>query len=218
MHCVVSSTTDPGDIDPGLVAHQQDMIARCPYLGPSVRCGLTVWSAYHAVPGEQAALFAAVVEHAEALRADRRSAGALACRNIAVLGPENQETARRLLQWPAWLARNLYAPVRVMAGRFWTGVELTDSKGEAMLPPPVAFFSLRTAIPGKEGLFLSAKVPHVMEVLAHAPPDDGRDVLRSELGRPVADPAAVYQELKSRFPVRALPAATVREAPCSVAR
>ncbi|MEY9212689.1 hypothetical protein NI17_004440 [Thermobifida halotolerans] len=166
MRCVVSATTDPTDIHPGMAAHQQDMIARCPYLGPSVRRGLTLWSAYQAAPGKQADLFAALLGHAEELRAARRSTGMLACRNIAVLGPKDQEEARRLLQWPAWLARNLYAPVRLMMGRFWTGVERTDSRGEAMLPPPVAFFSLRMAVPGRDGLFLAEKAPHLMEVLA----------------------------------------------------
>ncbi|MDA8369870.1 MAG: hypothetical protein M0026_08355 [Nocardiopsaceae bacterium] len=203
MHCAVSTTTDPAEIHPGLVAHQQDMIDRCPYLAPSVERGLTTWSAYQAVPGEQAALFAVLVEHAEALRADRRTAGTLACRNIAVLGPTSQDQARRLLQWPAWLARNLYAPVRLMVGRFWRDVELTDSKGEAMLPPPVSFFSLRTAIPSRDGLFLAEKVPRIMDVVAHAPPDDGRDVFHAALGHSVTDPSAMYHVLKERFPVPA---------------
>ncbi len=207
MHCVVSATADPAEIHPGLVAHQQDMIARCPYLGPSVQRGLTLWSAYQAAPGEQADLFAMLLGHAEELRVARRSTGILACRNIAVLGPKDQEEARRRLQWPAWVARHLYAPVRLMVGRFWTGVELTDSRGRAMLPPPVAFFSLRTAIPSRDGLFLAEKVPQVMEVLAQAPPDDGRDVLRSVLGHEVADPAAVYHHLKARFPVPDTPRA-----------
>jgi hypothetical protein len=198
-----SGTTNPDDIHPGLTAHQRDMVSRCPYLGPSVERGLTVWSAVEAGPGDEADLFAALVESAELLRRDRRELGPLACRNIAVLGPGDEGRARHLMQWPAWLARNLYAPVQLMVGRFWTGVRLTDSKGEAMMPPPVSFFSLRNAIPSKEGTFLAAKVPDILDVLAAGPGDDGRNVFTEPLGRdvPTTDAASVYADLVRRFPV-----------------
>ncbi|MCK9869378.1 hypothetical protein MRI28_06870 [Nocardiopsis dassonvillei] len=198
-----SGTTSPDDIHPGLTAHQRDMVSRCPYLGPSVEKGLTVWSAVEAGPGDEAGLFAALVESAELLRRDRRELGPLACRNIAVLGPGDEGRARQLMQWPAWLARNLYAPVQLMVGRFWTGVRLTDSKGEAMMPPPVSFFSLRNAIPSKEGTFLAAKVPEILDVLAAGPGDDGRNVFTEPLGRAVAttDAASVYADLVRCFPV-----------------
>ncbi|MBB6170063.1 hypothetical protein HNR23_000123 [Nocardiopsis mwathae] len=196
----ITATTDPAAVHPGLAEHQNDMIRRCPYLRPSVDRGLTVWSAYDAETGDQPELFALLVESAEGLRAARRESGPLACRNIAILGPEDSDSARKLLQWPAWLARNLYAPVQLMVGRFWTGVELVDSKGQAMMPPPVAFFSLRNAIPSKDGLFLAEKLPDIMAILEQGPGDDGRDVFTEPLGQPVDDPASVYTELKALFP------------------
>ncbi|CAM3631824.1 hypothetical protein GCM10009799_25790 [Nocardiopsis rhodophaea] len=196
----ITATTDPAAVHPGLAEHQSDMIRRCPYLGPSVDRGLTVWSAYDAEPGDQPGLFALLVETAEELRTARRESGPLACRNIAILDPEDSESARKIMQWPAWLARNLYAPVQLMVGRFWTGVELDDSKGRAMMPPPVSFFSLRNAIPSKDGLFLSEKLPEIMAILEQGPGDDGRDVFAEPLGRRVDDPASVYRELKGLFP------------------
>ncbi|MCY9784143.1 hypothetical protein KIK06_09580 [Nocardiopsis sp. EMB25] len=198
-----TGTTNPGDIHPGLAEHQRDMIRRCPYLGPSVDKGLTTWTAVEAQPGDEADLFATLVDTAELLRRERRGSGPLACRNVAVLGPDDEGSARRLMQWPAWVARNLYAPVQLMIGRFWIGVRLTDSKGEPMTPPPVSFFSLRNAIPSKEGTFLAAKVPEILDVLATGPGDDGRDVFAEHFGRPVpaTEAASVYADLVRVFPV-----------------
>lgn len=42
---LVPPTIDPAVVHPALVDHQADMVRRCPYLGPSVQRGLTVWSA-----------------------------------------------------------------------------------------------------------------------------------------------------------------------------
>ena len=193
-------TTDPADIGPQLAEHQTDMISRCPYLGPSVERGLTSWSAYRAEPGDQADLLALLVANAEEFRADRRVRGPLVCRNIAISGPSSITEAQRLLDWPAWFARNLYAPVQMMVGRFWIGVQLDDSKGSAMMPPPVSFFTMRHAIPNRDGLFLEAKLPQIMAILAEGPGDDGRDVFREPLGRAVETPATVYQELATVFP------------------
>lgn len=204
---LVPPTTDPVAVHPALAAHQTDMIRRCPYLGPSVQQGMTEWSAYRAEPGDQPNLFALLVHYAEELRIARREIGPLVCRNIALIGPADLDTARRLMDWPAWLARNLYAPVQLMVGRFWIGVRLNDSKGTPMMPPPVSFFSLRAAIPHRDGLFLAAKLPDLMAVLATSPGDDGRNVFIQPLGRPVDDPASVYPELVTAFPnPRATPA------------
>lgn len=197
---LVGPTTDPAAIHPALVDHQADMIRRCPYLGPSVERGLTIWSAYHAEPTDKADLFALLVRSAEELRQARRVSGPLVCRNIALFGPSDIEAAQRIMDWPAWLARNLYAPVQMMIGRFWTGVELDDSSGVAMMPPPVSFFSMRHAIPIKEGLFLSEKLPEIMAILETGPGDDGRDVFLQPLGHPVDEPASVYRDLVALFP------------------
>ncbi|MGH3852190.1 MAG: hypothetical protein ACRDR6_01555 [Pseudonocardiaceae bacterium] len=197
---VVPPTTDPAAVHPALVDHQADMIRRCPYLGPSVQRGLTVWAAYAADPGDQPDLFALLVRWAEELRTARREAGPLVCRNIAIVGPTDGGAARRLMDWPAWLARNLYAPVQMMVGRFWVGMQRADSKGEPMMPPPVSFFSLRPAVPCRDGLFLSAKLPGVMAILEASTGDDGRDVFAQPLSRRVDDPASVYTELVAAFP------------------
>jgi hypothetical protein len=200
LRLMVDATTDPADIHADMLAHQQDMIRRCPYLGPSVERGLTVWSSYDAEPGDSADLFAMLVTSAERLRQDRREHGPLVCKNLAIFGPTDISSAQRLLDWPAWLARNLYAPVQMMVGRFWTGAQLDDSKGEAMMPPPVSFFSMRHSIPSKDGLFLSAKLPEIMAILETGPGDDGRDVFAAPFGRRVDNPASVYHELAKVFP------------------
>lgn len=199
----VPPTTDPAAVHPALTDHQADMIRRCPYLGPSVQRGLTVWSAYAADPGDQPDLFALLVQWAEELRMARREDGPLVCRNIAIIGPPDLDAARRLMDRPAWLARNLYAPVQVMVGRFWVGVQRTDSKGEPMMPPPVSFFTMRPAVPHREGLFLSAKLPDLMATLNSSTGDDGRDVFAQRVGRPVDDPASVYTDLVTSFPTPA---------------
>ncbi|MGH3550949.1 MAG: hypothetical protein ACRDQU_23080 [Pseudonocardiaceae bacterium] len=104
------------------------------------------------------------------------------------------------MDWPAWLARNLYAPVQMMVGRFWVGMRRADSKGKPMTPPPVSFFSVRPAVPHRDGLFLSTKLPGIMAILEASTVDDGRDVFAQPLSRRVDDPASVYTELVAAFP------------------
>jgi hypothetical protein len=198
---LASSTPDPATIHAGLAHHQEDMIRRCPYLGPSVERGLTQWSAWEAEsPADGAALFAMLVDNAEGLREDRRRDGPLVCRNIVLFGPTDQESARAFMDWPAWIARNLYAPVQMMVGRFWIGLKRNDSKGSQMMTPPVSFFTMRHSIASKDGLFLAEKVPGIMAILEKGPRDDGRDVFAGPLGRKFSDPAAVYRELAGVFP------------------
>lgn len=107
----VETTTDPARVHPDLPAHQAEMIRRCPYLGPSVRRGLTVWSAVEAEPGDEPDLFGLLIEHGEQVRAKRRTHGPLVCHNVALFGPTDDQAAKRLMERPVWVARNLYAPV-----------------------------------------------------------------------------------------------------------
>jgi hypothetical protein len=201
---LVAATTDPARVHPGLIEHQAAMIARCPYLGPSVQRGLTQWSAYEAGPEDEHALLGLLTDYAEQLRRARRTDGPLACRNIAIIDPPDTAAAKALMDWPAWLARNLYAPVQIMVDRFWIGVGRKPGTARSVMPPlAVSFFMVRSNIPHRDRLILSEQDPEALAALAAGPGDDGRDVLTASLGRSVTDPALVWSDLVEAFPILA---------------
>jgi hypothetical protein len=203
---LVSTTPDPAHVHPGLLDHQTVMVKRCPYLGPSVSRGLTLWSAYEAGPDDGRALFALVVRYAEQLRAVRRTEGPLACRNVAIFGPEDTEAAKALMDWPAWLARNLYAQVQLTVDRFWIGIGRTPGKGRSIMPPlAVSFFMIRSSIPHRDRIILAEQTPTELAALKAGPGDDGRDVFAHHLGHPVTDPAEAWPTLTAAFPVPTAP-------------
>jgi hypothetical protein len=161
---------------------------------------LTTWCGYEASADDCPELLELLVETAEDVRVRRRVHGPLVCANVAVFGPDDVPSARTVLDWPAWILRNLYAPVGLMVGRFWIGEERNDKHSRVIAPPPVSFFSIRHSFPPQDARFL-AKMPHVAARLAEAN-DDGRDVLPTWLGTPLS-PQAVrdrYSELVKMFP------------------
>lgn len=177
------------------------MTGHCPHLGPSMSRNLTTWCAYEADSTDGPDLLALLADTAEDLRARRRTHGPLACANIAIFGPHDIPTARTVLDWPHWLARNLYAPVQLMIGKFWIGEEEDDRYDHAIAPPPISYFSIRHSVPAKDARFLSA-LPRVAGQLASSH-DDHQDVLMPWLGVPLtADTLrARYAELVALFPI-----------------
>jgi hypothetical protein len=199
---VHGATLEPADIHPGMPAHQATMVERCPYLRPSVERGLTVWSAYTADPGDGCELFALLVRYAEAVRQARRADGPLVCRNIAIHGPDNPEAAKALMDWPAWLARNLYAPVQLVIDRFWIDIGRNPTTGQSVMPHlPVSFFMVRCGIAHRDRLIVSQRPAPELAALRAGPGDDGRDVFASTLSVATADPVKAWDELTALFPV-----------------
>lgn len=199
---VHGATIDPADIHPGMPSHQAAMAARCPYLRPSVERKLTVWSAYTAEPSDGRELFALLVRYAEAVRTARRTNGPLVCRNIAIHGPEEAEAAKALMDWPAWLARNLYAPVQLVVDRFWIGVGRDPTRGQSVMPHlPVSFFMVRCGIAHRDRVIVSQRPASEITALGAGPGDDGRDVFGATLGDPAQDPVEAWDKLTAMFPV-----------------
>jgi hypothetical protein len=199
MRQLTPTTTTPS-IHPSLDRYLLSMTGRCPYLGPSIRAGLTTWSAYQADETDAPDLLGLLIGSAEEVRAGRREHGPLVCHNIAIVGPTDILSAQAVLDWPHWIARNLYAPVGLMIGKFWVGEREDDKYGRAIMPPPVSYFSTRHSYPAKDARFLR-RLPAVAAALAAAV-DDGRNVLTAHLGRPgtPADAVAAYDTLRTRFP------------------
>jgi hypothetical protein len=194
------TTSDSGEVHPGLPAYLSAMAGHCPYLGPSMAHGLTTWCGYDAGPDDGPHLLAVLVRAAEQVRVMRREYGPLPCVNVAVFGPHDVASARAVLDWPHWIARKLYAPVAVMVGKFWIGERERDRFGVDIAAPPVSFFSVRHSFPAKDARFL-ANLPGVAAQLAGAV-DDGRDVLMPVLGLPLeaSTVRARYADLRVAFP------------------
>lgn len=103
-----------------------------------------------------------------------------------------------MLDWPAWITRNIYAEVSVMIGKFWIGEVENDKVGRAIMPPPVSYFSIRHSYPAKDARFLH-RFTDVSTALAAAPAhDDGRDVLRRHLAGDT--PGGAFTRLCAAFP------------------
>jgi len=201
---LVEATTDPAHVHPDLAAHQAAMIERCPYLGPSVAKGLTIWSAFSADPDDERGLFKLLIWYAEQVRFARNTDGPLACRNVAIFGPKDEQAAQALMDWPTWLARNLYAPVQLMIDRFWIGVGRRPGTGKSLMPPlAVSFFMVRCGIARRDRLILSERPQQDIDLLKAGPGDDGRDVFASQLGQAPDDPTEAWGRLTTVFPAPA---------------
>ncbi|MFJ3787948.1 DUF6875 domain-containing protein [Kitasatospora sp. NPDC090091] len=161
----------------------------CPYLGPSLRSGLTGWTVYGVDPDAdpvdvEGAVFAAAVHAAEFVRVlAPRSRGHLACENAVFLGAGRQE-----IDWPHWVLKHLYAPAGLMVGKFWKGEEDTSWKGDPLPVPPVTFLSLRPAVRPRDPRFLDS-TPVLADTIATSR-DDGRDVLLPLIGEQTSATAA----------------------------
>ena len=209
----VRATTDPARVHPDLSAHQTAIINKCPYLGPSVDRGLTTWSAVEAEPEDEPALFALLVEHAEQVRADRRAYGPLVCHLVALFGPSDDREAKRLMERPVWVARNLYAPVQIRVDRFWIGVGRRSGPGRSPLPyVPISYFMVRCGIANRDRLIVAARPADELAALRAGPRDDGREVAHTYLGRSIANVAEAWGELLYAFPLPSTRSADGRSA------
>lgn len=163
---------------------------------------LTVWSAYAAEPGDERALFTMLVGQAEEVRTARKRRGPLVCRNVALFGPRNVQEAQALMEWPVWLARNLYAPVQIIVDRFWIDVGRKPRQGRAPMPHvPVSYFMVRCGIARRDRVIVSPRSMEELAALRNGPGDDGQDVFTAQLGRPIGNPAHAWGELVNAFPV-----------------
>lgn len=77
------------------------------------------------------------------------------------------------MAWPHWVSKNLYGPVEVMFGKFYTGEAEVTAAG-ARPRPPASFLPVRAAVRRRDPQFLRA-TPDLAAALA-ASTDDGRDV------------------------------------------
>jgi hypothetical protein len=117
------------------------MTDHCPFLRPSLQRGLTRWLRYetnaeaHQLPDLQREIFAAVVEHMELLRNQRRSRpsadAVLLCDNLAIrwIGVQDPTAHRRALAWPHWMLKTSYTPLGYMIGKFSLHDHGTDRRG-----------------------------------------------------------------------------------------
>lgn len=167
----------------GLGAYATAVAAHCPYLAPSTGRGLTRWELWEPADdgtGESAAavegaLFTAGLAAAERVRKRARLLGPLVCENVTLLWDAPPEEQRRLLVWPHWALKCLYAPVGLMVGKFWAGEVADDRRGRPVPPPPRSFLSVRPAVRARDPQLLTSH-PEVGDIIAVAA-DDGRDVL-----------------------------------------
>ncbi|WP_405003246.1 hypothetical protein OHV13_01660 [Kitasatospora purpeofusca] len=152
----------------------------CPFLRPSVRRGMTGWTAYEIAPGShryavEAELFYAGVQAAEWVRPlMARPYGVLACENIVLRGHCEGADHGELMAWPHWALKNLYAPVGVMFGKFTQGAVETGRRGRTVPSPPLSFLPVRAGVRPLDPKFLEA-TPDLATALSVAV-DDGQDV------------------------------------------
>lgn len=179
LRLVESRTCEPQTVDvsgyvPALASH-------CPFLAPSVARGLTGWTVYEISEGAQpieveAEVFHAGVQAAEWIRPlTTRPHGMLVCENIVLLGG-HATTPCELMAWPHWALKHLYGPVGLMFGKFWTGEDGADRRGERIPAPPFSFLTVRSAVRPADPRFL-ADTPDLAWSLATAV-DDGREVFQ----------------------------------------
>lgn len=115
----------------------------------------------------ESAIGSAVVEAVEILRASRAilsESGAhlrarLMCLNLIVAGSESLDEldAKRLLDWPHYVGKTMYAKVGVMLGKFWTHEKSQDRAGQNISEPPMSYISVRSAIPPRDPKLLSSE-------------------------------------------------------------
>lgn len=161
----------------GLYAYADAVAGHCPYLSPSMRSGQTRWTRCQVVErgsleGIEAAVFAAGVDAAEYVRRRRAEGARLAC-VVVTVGPA-PHVDERALAWPHWVLKVAYAPVGVVAGKFWPGQSVTDRNGHPVPSPPLPLLALRTSMAPADARLL-ARTPRLAALVAQTD-DDGRDV------------------------------------------
>ncbi|MFF8310882.1 hypothetical protein [Streptomyces lydicus] len=160
------------------------MLVNCPFLAPSLRRGLARWHCYEADPyadhdAVEAGVFEAGAWSAEQVRA-RRAAGLGVCEVIALERGMDRFSEMRVLQWPHWALKLLYAPVGVMFGKFTPSDRRTDRFGRPVTPPPVALLAVRPALATLDPILLPS-APRLRRAIATSV-DDGREVFAAVPG------------------------------------
>ncbi|MFF8785466.1 hypothetical protein [Streptomyces sp. NPDC015125] len=179
LRLVEGRTGEPRTAD--ISDYVRAVASHCPFLMPSVARGLTGWTVYEIAESAQATeveaeIFHAGVQAAEWIRPlTARRHGALTCENIVLLGGR-ATTHRELMAWPHWALKHLYGPVGLMFGKFWTGEEGTDRRGDPLPAPPFSFLAVRCAVRPVDPRFL-AGTPDLALSLSTAV-DDGREVFQ----------------------------------------
>lgn len=190
---VVAPTGDANLIHPGLNNYLEAISAHWPGLTLSMARGRVSFSSYRAGFRDMATVLGALVDTAEDVRVRRRADGDLACAVMAVVGPETDYAARWVMDFPRWLALNLYAPVGLIFALAAIGESIDDTDGPTA---PVSFFAVRSSSPSDVDILSSDPA---LRHLTPSTSDDGRDVLRPLIGRPASGRAAA-----TRFPTLAL--------------
>ncbi|WP_432002378.1 DUF6875 domain-containing protein [Streptomyces sioyaensis] len=179
LRLVEGRTSEPQTVD--VSDYIRAVAAHCPFLMPSVTRRLTGWTVYEIAEGAQATEVEAEVFHAGVQAAEwvrpltTRRHGTLVCENIVLLG-RHATTHRALMAWPHWALKHLYGPVGLMFGKFWTGEEGTDRRGDRVPAPPFSFLAVRCAVRPVDPRFL-ADTPDLALSLSTAV-DDGREVFQ----------------------------------------
>ena len=169
---------------PGLGAYLGEIAGGfCPFLGPSMEEGVTLFSRHELTLGSldhlQAEVFYLGLIHTELFRKHRRKqqtvrGWTLSCENVIFNNPAGQG-GRALLDWPHWLLKALYTKVGVMFGKFWEGEESTSRDGRLIPPPPCDFLSIRSSVKPLDGRFFSLAPQLADEYISSI--DTGNDVL-----------------------------------------
>ncbi|WP_329151015.1 hypothetical protein OIU91_27750 [Streptomyces sp. NBC_01456] len=179
LRLVEGRTCEPQTVD--VHGHIRAVASHCPFLMPSVARGLTGWTVYEISEGArpidvEAEVFHAGVQAAEWIRPlTTRPHGTLVCENIVLLGGR-AAPPREVMAWPHWALKHLYGPVGLMCGKFWTGEDATDRRGERVPAPPFSFLAVRCAVRPVDPRFL-ADTPDLARSLSTAV-DDGREVFQ----------------------------------------
>lgn len=177
-------TSSPDEL-PGLSAYLGEIAGGfCPFIEPSAKEGVTLFSRYELAPSSlenlQAQAFYLGVIHTELFRKNRRKqrtvkGWTLSCENVIFHDSAFVGKGRELLDWPHWLLKALYTKVGVMFGKFWEREESTSRDGRSIPPPPCDFLSIRSSVKPLDGRFFSLAPQLTDEYISSV--DTGADIL-----------------------------------------
>ncbi|SFC18370.1 hypothetical protein [Streptomyces aidingensis] len=181
---------------PRLAGWIDALSVHCPYLGPSLRRGLTRLHHYQVLPAApfgdvEAAVFTAGAWAAKTVRARRTAGRGWACEVITLDWPAPDPQPAAILNRPHWAIKCAWAPVGVLPGKFAPGAGRPDRAGRTVPDPPLPVLAVRDSVPAADPDLLRS-TPGIGRVLAQAR-EDGRDILGSVPGvREAGDPLQAW--------------------------